>query len=579
MRAPGSGAGCVSLRASPLRKIPMSRPLPAALLVCSILTSGTLAAQEVRTWVETRTEGVFVRTAPAHVPAAPLANPNPSPIATRWTWNNPPGQPWISEYVSVGNRGTLAWVGQTLNAQMLAVCSTTEDNSPPVPVWTVPMPGYGTVIVRAADDAPVAAVSVRTSAGVPELRAYRAYQSTPLLQTVLPLNANQLWAECDIDDAGRYLTAGYDNASGHATVAVYDLLSANPTVPVQVLTSTTSGHREHRISGDGKTVLIATHRSDALYDVATGNLLFEDGSAVSVDAHTIAHSADTFARGGFDVGAWKRSGTSWNRVLTFNDATLGFGIYTACALSKDGTTYAVAATDANTYQLFRVFVWRLTSTGSTLLWTYQSAGSGTLQTTPTAVSVSDDGRWIGVGSWGTGGNTPPEALLFDRDAGNVPVATIDAPGSVFDLDLAPDGQFLLAGTKAVHANTFGNGGIAYCLDRGGQGHRAKGTPAIGRGVIWETGGNPGEPVVLLTATALLPIPVPVPGFVGTLELDLSQSVLPPIVVGTVPAGGVHALALTIPNAPSAVGVNLWSQTARLGSPPEIENKLLHPILP
>lgn len=38
------------------------------------------------------------------------------------------------------------------------------------------------------------------------------------------------------------------------------------------------------------------------------------------------------------------------------------------------------------------------------------------------------------------------------------------PGSVFSVAIDADGDVVAAGSKAVHANTFGNGGSVWCLD-------------------------------------------------------------------------------------------------------------------
>src|SRR5262249_4587924 len=159
------------------------------------------------------------------------------------------------------------------------------------------------------------------------------------------------------------------------------------------------------------------------------------------------------------------------------------------------------------YLPFRVYCWSLSQTGATLLWTYGVSGSGAYQDTPQACAVSENGKYVAVGSWGTQSNSHPEALLFDRDAGNRPIGSTRPPGSVFDVDVSSDGQFMVVGTKSVHANLFGNGGAGYSFDRGGQGHRLKGPCVPGSSLRLETGGNVGEPVVEILGAARLPFPV------------------------------------------------------------------------
>ena len=43
------------------------------------------------------------------------------------------------------------------------------------------------------------------------------------------------------------------------------------------------------------------------------------------------------------------------------------------------------------------------------------------------------------------------------------IASVDTPGSPFDLQMSADGGTLLVGSKAVHANTFGRGSETYAV--------------------------------------------------------------------------------------------------------------------
>ena len=95
------------------------RILALSLLASSLLASAA-AAQEARARYEVTPEGVFVRRDLSGSAVTPLANPNPSPRGLRWTYQNPTGVPWITQSVSVGLNGTLAWLGQNLNGQRLS---------------------------------------------------------------------------------------------------------------------------------------------------------------------------------------------------------------------------------------------------------------------------------------------------------------------------------------------------------------------------------------------------------------------------------------------------------------------------
>ncbi len=375
---------------------------------------------------------------------------------------------------------------------------------PPVPVYENLVPGADVLTVAAADKGRGSAV-VNCSASTHEVDYYEDGSSTPRFSLFPPVSPTAGCPEVKVCADSSRLAIGYTAVSGLATVDVWDTQSPNGTL-LQTLTVPVGGYRHHDFSGDGSTVLIGTDNHDWLYDVNNGTLIFDDGTTVSQDAHSVNVDGTAWGRGGFDLGAWVLNAGTYHRVLTFNDTSLGFPVY-AASISADGSTFAAASYDATSPAKFRVYCFALTPSSSSLLWTYAKNGLGTFTDYPAAVSLSDDGRYIGVGSWGTANNSHPEALLFDRDAGNVPIGSIDTPGSVFDLDLSGDGQFLVAGTKAVHANTFGNGGAGYSFDRGGQGFWLSGTVSLPGQATLNVGGTPGDSVLLSRpASACSPCP-------------------------------------------------------------------------
>jgi hypothetical protein len=557
----------------PLARTPKLLPW----LVAVPALASSLAAQQVsRAWVEVSPAGVFERSATAGS-ARSAANPAGGFLALsaaglRWTYPNPAGLPWISESASVGNFGTFAWLGQNLNAQRLSFVSSTDDaGSPPIPIYEPLFPG-ATLAVRAADKS--ATTVVGEIAGTTyNLHYFSGFASTPVHTIAQPSGF-----EIAIADGGARFSSGYTNASGASQVDVYDATSGTPTVPIQSLTATSFAFRHHDISGDGSTVLLASGTTNHVFDVASGVEIFTDPSTVSHDAHAINFDGSAWGRGGFDIRAWVHDGVTYNQVLSFVDGSLGFGVSTACDISGDGSTFAAASYDANDANKFRVYVWSLSATGSTLLWTYSHTGSGSFQDVPAAVSVSDDGRWIAVGSWGTQSAGHPEAMLFDRDAGSVPVAVVDTPGSVRDLDLSGDGRFLVFGTKAVHAGTFGNGGEGYSFDRGGQGHSLSGTSSVGRTIQLRTYGPSGDFVAHALASALLAAPFPLPGFAGALELDPGALLGSPFAVGTIGPGGDVAQTIPVPTDVTLIGLTVFSQSVRVGSN-AFDNHLRLPLTP
>ena len=547
-------------------------------LAVSALASSFSAQQVSRSWVEVSPEGVSTRREIARAAEIPAVRPAKAfPTATsaqlRWIYPNPVGSPWITESTSVGDFGAFAWLGQNLNGERLSLVASTDDaGPPPSPIFEPLFPG-ASLSVKAADKGAAAVVSEIVGTSVFDLHYYTGFSSTPVHTIAQPGNF-----EVAIADAGTRFSSGFTSATGGSQVDVYDVTSPTPTVPIRTLTATSSTFRHHDISGDGSTVLLASGTTNHVFDVQTGVEIFTDSSTVSHDAHAINGDGRAWGRGGFDIRAWVHDGVTYNQVLSFTDGTLGFGVSTACDISSDGSTFAAASYDANDSNRFRLYVWSLSTTGSTMLWTYSHTGSGSLQDVPNAVSVSDDGRWIAVGSQGTQFGGHPEALLFDRDAGNVPVAFVDTPGSVFDLDLSGDGQFLVIGTKAVHAGTFGNGGEGYSFDRGGQGHALFGTASIGRTVRLRTFGPSGDVAVHGFATGLLPAPFPIPGFGGALALDPTTLIGNPAIVGAIGPAGAVTQTIQVPVDAALIGLTVFTQSLRVGTN-AFDNHLLIPITP
>ena len=545
--------------------------------LCLLVSFSSVAlSQQVRTRSVVTLDGIYTvestnrgAVAPEQGPGV-LPNPNPTPAGLRWTYPNPGATPWITTSTGIGNFGTMDWLGQTLNGERLSFLSPTDTN-PPTPIYEdIAVPADSVAIqVAAADKAPGCAVVWRNStSGVDEIRYYDGFSATPLSLSGVPVQ------EIRISDNGKRVAVGYTNGPD-SEVTVYD----ETLTPLATLVGAGATFRHHDISGDGSRVLIASGTTNFVYDVASGGLLQSDGSTVSHDAHSIDKDGDTWGRGGFDVGVWKESaGGTWTRILNFNDGAFGFGVYDACDVSADGTTFVATGRDATVSAHYRVYCWRLGATSATLLWTYNNSGTGTWQDVGQEVSVSDDGKWIAAGSWGAQSNGHPEVQIFDRDAGNVPVTSIDTPGSCFSLDMSGDGQFVVAGTKSVHANTFGNGGEGYSLDLGGQGHWISGTPSIGRNISLNFNGAPGEAVFFAASLGLLPAGQSFPGWTGLWWLDPGMMVVPIAVVGAIPASGTLAIPAVVPPNPPLVGLQLYLGAARTGSQ-EIDNYLLVPITP
>ena len=535
--------------------------------VLSLVLAAPVLAQAERTLANVTPDGVFYQRTANAAPASPGAAAD-SVAGLRWTH---PGGASITEKVAAGNHGTMAWLARTLNSARYTLMSTTEVQ-PPTFIHEMPATGAQWMLVKAADQAPFAVTAV-TVGGTTTVEFWSCFSSTPIWSK--PIAANVL---IDISASGQFVAIGTSPTQNSAQVEIFDALGVGPGTPIATLTASTHGLRQMDLSDDGLTLLMATHNHNHVFDVLTQTQTFSDGSTVSHDAHAISRDGSAWGRAGFNpIKAWVKNGGVYNNVLTYSDTSLGFAVFTAAGISNDGTTFCAAGYDALNGALLRIHCWDLTPTGSTLLWSYVGNGTGSLQTTPQTVSISDDGSVIAVGTWGDAANASPEVMLFARNGTGTPIGFLDTPGSCFDLDLSGDGQFLVVGTKAVHANTFGNGGEGYSYDLGGQTLRLDGTSSIGRTVTLSTEGAQNDLVILGFAGGFGP-PLTFPGIGGELLLD-TNLVYASVFAGLVPASGVHTFPLALPSAPWLVGALIAGQALVGNSAFSFTNAVRMPITP
>ena len=87
---------------------------------------------------------------------------------------------------------------------------------------------------------------------------------------------------------------------------------------------------------------------------------------------------------------------------------------------------------------------------------YPVSGGGSFQGTPIGAESNDNGTVLAFASWGTEFHDWPEVMVFNRNVELI--GAIDFPGSAFSVGVSADGQYVVGGSKAVHANQFGSGG-------------------------------------------------------------------------------------------------------------------------
>jgi len=214
--------------------------------------------------------------------------------------------------------------------------------------------------------------------------------------------------------------------------------------------------RQLRITADGSKCIFRVSATLYRVDIATGTLeasmaldASNDCFAISPDGSVVAYGF-TAAR----VAVW--DGSAYH--LEIGKAITGYYGGAAAVAADNSTIYF--GFYRNDYKTNRILRFDISS--STPVWTYNTpAGSGSNQDLVAWMDCSQDGRWMVTGSWGSQAGGGDEVEVFDDQNPSSPVFSVNTPGSMFHVDMSPDGRYISAAGKHVHANEMGSGTDVY----------------------------------------------------------------------------------------------------------------------
>jgi hypothetical protein len=208
------------------------------------------------------------------------------------------------------------------------------------------------------------------------------------------------------------------------------------------------------LTDDGSIALVTQDNLAVLVDTSSGNILFSvSGSGAGNVFYRISGDGSVFVTGGFSLDVYEYDGTTYQPVIRFSRANDWFG--GASVVSRDGSTVgSFAGNFANNWLTGEVFLFDVAS--AQMIGSYPVSGSGSFQGTPIGAESNDNGTVMAFASWGTEFHDWPEVMVFNRNVELI--GAIEFPGSAFGVDVSADGQYVVGGSKAVHANQFGSGG-------------------------------------------------------------------------------------------------------------------------
>jgi len=330
-----------------------------------------------------------------------------------------------------------------------------------------------------------------------------------------------------VDEPGKYDCSSDGGAfalggliDGHLAVVVFGHESPEPVLIYQN-PEYSYAPRQLRITADGSKVVFSVGATLLRVDVASGELedtynlgASTDCFAVSADGSLVAYGF-TAAR----LAVW--NGTSYNTAWSRNVTNY----YAGAASISDDNNVVYFGFYRNNYTTNRIY--RFDASSSTPVWLYDTpVGSGGNQDIVSWMKCSSDGRWLAVASWGCQYGGGDEVIVLDDQDPSAPVFSIDTPGSMWHVDISPDGTLITAAGKHVHANVFGSGTDVYMAE------------------ITTTGIEPGTPLNLGFSVNPNPAPgsmvfgfdLPSPGNVEISLFDLTGRVVERAFSGGMPQG-------------------------------------------
>jgi hypothetical protein len=364
----------------------------------------------------------------------------------------------IGSKCAVSGNGQYNAVGWDLNFQRISLYGNTNST----PIWEYSLPNFlSTNFVSLNYDGDLIAVGSDLHTYV-----FTNTSNVPFFDfDVTMLGGTPAAGPVALTQGGEFLvaTASYTDSS---TILGFNTSSTTPVWSITVVPSTGGGGIQGlRLSGNDSLMIVNTYGVFWVVNTFTGEIVYQD--LINPVSSSGTQTNQGISYDGSIIATVNYSG--YVRVFEWNGSTYNFlwqdqeppGIYynwaNAVDVSNDGNYIAVGtlifvtSSEYNgTVKLYK------TSNGGAVAWKYENCGDAV-----TALSFNDPGNVLAASSWGALNNSTPDLYVFKVWEGNTPVFTVNTNGSFFDEAISSDGSTLITSGKAVHARTFGNGGLAY----------------------------------------------------------------------------------------------------------------------
>jgi hypothetical protein len=386
-----------------------------------------------------------------------LAN---DPIPERIWSHELTGESFYKHTISIGNHGSQVFCDTGYITQNTRLYSTTNEIGSPV--WSNHY--LESSLLRVVDSSKsndTHAVWRQEllpdfSGNIAKTYIYNSQSLIPLASYAFSTTENSNGnGSCSVSEDGRWVTASTSELS-KVRIVRFDLASSTPTIPTpELLLSHFGAITSYHSSADGFRLYLGGQTAGVIYDFSLGAIIFDNiywfgakpiGHSFSGDGKTILVPDD-------------------DRILIYQETITGFteliefapfppsnsAVPWTSALSYDGDIAIVGYAVKPEYLDYHIFAWRV-STGEELLHHIEN-GVGNYNNIPTKVCLSKSGDKLVVGSYGDEGDQSPELLVFQlnpQGSSFEKIADFNLLGSVYDMDLSLDGNYLVVSRLSAH---------------------------------------------------------------------------------------------------------------------------------
>jgi len=368
-----------------------------------------------------------------------------------WTYTDPDAIPYN---VSINGEGSRIWVGQGLNyarAQFF-------DSQTSLPLWE-----FAFVIGEWESEVLVSQSlegSLLAALGHDQGKLYVFDPAAlppcfPVLK--YDLGGEYLGRALAISRDGSTLVVGANDSKSKLKIFVFD--SSTPP-PETLWTKEMVGQQWDCVEGvdltdDGSLILITTYYDFYVLKREDGSLIKKGENYGEVPAQ-ISGDGSYLVSGDFEgritVYHWNEENQDYDTLWTYD---AGDCWVTALDISDDGSTIMAGTFDYTNLPNSKVLIFNIIS--NVPLWEYKNYGD-----LVSDVSLTLNGfRGVAV-SWGDRENLLYDLTIFNRESSS-PLFSLSSPGSFFSAEISGDGNYVIAGSKLVHARTLGRGGTLYFI--------------------------------------------------------------------------------------------------------------------